>query len=206
MRTLTEIFDTYRTDKGSKGHGAEIHNYGLIYEQYFESYRNNSPTVLEIGILKGNSLRSWKEYFNNGMIYGIDNQKHNLFNEDGIETFFGDQSNPKSILEYFPEIEFDIIIDDGSHESDHQQKTFDTLFNKVKSGGYYVIEDLHAPFLGHPTRWKRIPYENGTDTTYEFISNNMASSKYISTSRLIEHVSQIEGIYLDKKLAIIKKK
>lgn len=206
MMTLTQIFDKYRTDKGSKGHGSEIHNYGLIYEQYFESYRNKTPVVLEIGILRGNSLRSWRDYFNNGLIYGVDNQKRNLFEEDGIKTFLGDQSNPESILKLFPETTFDIIIDDGSHESKHQQETFDMLFSKLKAGGYYVIEDLHAPFLGHPTRWKRTPYENGTDTTYEFILNNMTSSKYIERSRLIEHVNQIEGIYLDKKLAIIKKK
>ena len=204
--TLTEIFDKYRTDKGSVGHGAEVHNYGLIYEQYFESLRNQSPVVLEIGVLKGNSLRSWRDYFGNGTIYGVDNQVKALFKEPGLQTFFADQSKPETISELFPDTLFDIIIDDGSHESDHQQKTFDTLFTKLKSGGYYVIEDIHAPFIGHATRWKRYPFEGGTDTTYEFMQNSMRSSKYITPERLTEHISMVEGVYFDKKVAIIKRK
>lgn len=204
--TLTEIFDKYRTDKGSIGHGAEAHNYGLIYEQYFEHLRKQSPIVLEIGILKGNSLRSWRDYFENGTIYGVDNKIQSLFKEQGLQTFFGDQSKPETILELFPDTFFDIIIDDGSHESDHQQKTFDVLFSSIKSGGYYVIEDIHAPYIGHLTRWQQHPFEEGTDTTYEFIQNNMKSSKHITSERLKEHISNIEGIYFDKKLAIIKRK
>jgi len=38
--------------------------------------------------------------------------------------------------------ELDIIIDDASHASHHQQKGFLELFPKLKSGGLYIIEDL----------------------------------------------------------------
>ena len=38
---------------------------------------------------------------------------------------------------------FDIIVDDGSHASYHQQLTMLKLFPLVKSGGLYIIEDLH---------------------------------------------------------------
>ena len=47
--------------------------------------------------------------------------------------------------------DFDIIIDDGSHKMNHQQISFDVLFPHLKSGGIYVIEDLHTsvkPLLG----------------------------------------------------------
>ena len=40
-------------------------------------------------------------------------------------------------------ISFDIIIDDGSHYSPHQQKTLGYLFPKLKAGGLFIIEDLH---------------------------------------------------------------
>lgn len=204
--TLTEIFDKYLTDKGSKGHGAEAHNYGVIYESYLEPFRNNNPVVLEIGILNGNSLRSWRDYFVNGTIIGVDNQPNALFEEEGLTTFLGDQSQPESILELFPDTFFDLIVDDGSHESEHQQKTFDILFPRLKPGGFYIIEDIHAPYIGHPTRWKKYSFNEGTDTTYEFMQNNMTASKYITSGRLEEHVSYVEGVYFDRKVVIIKRK
>src|SRR5262249_13345342 len=40
-------------------------------------------------------------------------------------------------------VTFDIIIDDGSHASFHQQLTLCTLFKTLKSGGLYFIEDLN---------------------------------------------------------------
>src|SRR5262249_19201573 len=45
-------------------------------------------------------------------------------------------------------IEFDLIIDDGSHRPDHQQITFGFFFKKLKTGGLYFIEDLGRNGLG----------------------------------------------------------
>jgi hypothetical protein len=39
---------------------------------------------------------------------------------------------------------FDIIIDDASHINWHQIKTFETLIDKLRPGGFYVIEDIHS--------------------------------------------------------------
>src|SRR5207248_3839134 len=36
-----------------------------------------------------------------------------------------------------------IIIDDGSHRSDHIIFTFERLFPALHRGGFYVVEDLH---------------------------------------------------------------
>jgi hypothetical protein len=37
--------------------------------------------------------------------------------------------------------DFDLIIDDGCHNTIAQQTTFGFLFPYVKNGGYYIIED-----------------------------------------------------------------
>ena len=37
---------------------------------------------------------------------------------------------------------FDIIIDDGSHWDECQQKTLQNLWKFVKPGGFYIIEDV----------------------------------------------------------------
>src|SRR6185369_9364420 len=38
---------------------------------------------------------------------------------------------------------FDVVIDDGSHESQHQTVSLRTLVGHVRAGGLYVIEDTH---------------------------------------------------------------
>ncbi len=45
--------------------------------------------------------------------------------------------------EHDPGLEFDVIIDDGSHWEDHQYQTLANFFPYVKSGGFYVIEDVN---------------------------------------------------------------
>ena len=41
---------------------------------------------------------------------------------------------------------FDIIIDDGSHHSDDIIQAFRSLFDKLRPGGVYSVEDLHASY------------------------------------------------------------
>ena len=56
-----------------------------------------------------------------------------------------DQSDREELQAYAGHIggKFDIIIDDGSHASHHQQVSFATLFRHLADGGLYIIEDLH---------------------------------------------------------------
>ena len=42
---------------------------------------------------------------------------------------------------------FDIIIDDGGHTMKQQITSFTYLLPKVRSGGLYVIEDLHTSYF-----------------------------------------------------------
>lgn len=210
--TLTEIFNKYGTDKGTIGHGHEVHNYGPFYEKLFEKIRNENITLCEIGILKGNSLRSWREYFPNATIIGVDNLPERLIQGENFTTLLGDSDKPlelaDKIREYGP---FDIIIDDGSHLPHHQQRCLPELFKLLKPGGYYIIEDLHTERL--PSKeWGVQYFKNGdSNTTLEFfakiICNKELKSYYIKDEDMKELLLQIDVVQLQyPKIGMIKKK
>ena len=154
MKTLSEIIDFYGSDKNLSG-------YTPYYTDIFESIRQTKLNLLEIGIgtiiptaqssmantrienyKPGASLRSWQEYFPNAMIYGGDIQFDTQFEEDRIKTFLFDSTKKFECDVTLEDMQFDIIIDDGWHAHHAQINTFDNLFSRVKSGGYYVIEDI----------------------------------------------------------------
>ncbi len=90
------------------------------------------------------------EYFPNAIICGADYQEFPHLNKDRMKTFICDQLKNDSMENLVKEIgnDFDIIIDDGGHNTIAQQTTFGILFPCLKSGGYYIIEDLHTSVWG----------------------------------------------------------
>lgn len=126
------------------------HSYTQHYQHHFEPYRDRPLALLELGIggyadraQGGASLRMWKSYFRRAMVYGVDIVDKGGLEQQRIVPFQGDQSNPESLLEIVAQTgPLDIVIDDGSHRSEHVITSFHTLFPKVRPGGLYVIEDL----------------------------------------------------------------
>jgi len=140
---LNDIANKYNTDKALEKHGYVKH-----YEQWFEPLRNDNIKLLEIGVREGWSHKMWKDYFPNGHIYGVDiDAKCKQLEESRLNIFIGDQGNNNFLdnicNNHGP---FDIIIDDGSHMSAHQISSFNFLIQFLKSGGIYVIEDLHTSY------------------------------------------------------------
>lgn len=116
----------------------------------FMNHRNKSPRVLEIGVLGGGSLEMWSDYFGVGSkIVGIDiNSACKKYERQGISICIGSQNDEKFLRrvvdEYGP---FDIVIDDGSHLSEHQITSFECLFPKMNKNGIYLCEDVHSSYL-----------------------------------------------------------
>lgn len=140
--TLEALAAKYGTDKLEHG-----------YISFYEKHLPKEPKrILEIGVKEGRSLAMWAEYFPNAEIHGLD-----LFVEfdsgdavkfacDGdinkinrIMLHYGHQC-AYNLLEELRKYDFDVIIDDGSHNSRDQMMTFFGLFN----GKHYFIEDLHC--------------------------------------------------------------
>jgi predicted O-methyltransferase YrrM len=100
--------------------------------------------VLEIGVKGGGSTVLWKQLFPEATVVGLDIDLRPHLGGDGMVYIKGDQSDAAQLTalaeQYGP---FDLVIDDGSHESAHQTVSLRTLFSHVRSGGLYVIEDIH---------------------------------------------------------------
>lgn len=144
MRTLDEMALGYGTDKSSLQH-----NYTKLYSMYFDPIRDAKLKLFEIGIDKGFSLKTWKEYFYNSEINGIDILDLKHMEEDRVRVFQGDQGDAKTLTDISNSVgPFDIIIDDGSHKNDDMKASFECLFPLLKAGGIYVIEDLHSCYWG----------------------------------------------------------
>ena len=127
------------------------HNYADIYDFYFNKIRDEKLNILEIGIQRGYSLKMWKEYFSNSKIVGLDISDCSHLSEPNIKIYIGNQSDDyllKNISDSETIDGFDIIIDDGSHNNSDMENSFNSLFPKLKIGGYYIIEDLHTCYWG----------------------------------------------------------
>lgn len=131
------------------------HSYVQHYQRYFKSLKQDKLNILEIGVggkdkpdVGGASLRMWKAYFPNSMIYGIDIFDKQQLQEERIKIFQGSQDDASFLEKVAANIgQIDIIIDDGSHINKHVIKTFQTLFPLLKSnGGIYVVEDTQTSY------------------------------------------------------------
>jgi hypothetical protein len=85
----------YKTDK-STGHINKGVSYMQIYDKFLHDKKNLPLNFLEFGILGGNSLRAFRDYFINANIIGIDINPTTSFSEDRIETIIGSQDDEKN--------------------------------------------------------------------------------------------------------------
>lgn len=134
MPILNNLFLKYGSDKAEHG-----------YADFYEKHLPKSPLkILEIGVKYGASIRAWLEFYPNTKITGIDLFEKNempidLLNHERVTLIKGNQCDWR-LLEELRKFNFDVIIDDGSHNSRDQMITFFGLFN----GKHYFIEDLHC--------------------------------------------------------------
>ncbi len=139
IHELDELSLKYGTDKSPSGHWYTRH-----YHKYLNDIKNNKMNILEIGVHNGCSLRTWKNYFINSEIYGLDIlEKCKQHEEERIHIKIGDCTEESCAENLFNDCDsFDVIIDDGSHHPEQIIKSFDIYFDKLKPGGLYFIEDL----------------------------------------------------------------
>lgn len=198
--SLGSIAASHYSDKGLFGPSTRwhCHNYVDIYEAYLRDFVDDPFRLLEIGIgvsgenwdakivhggnsEGGASLKMWQDYFPKAEIYALDINPASKFENVRVKTFVVDQGS-RSELEDFKRqignIQFDLIIDDGSHRGDHQQISLELLWPILKSGGLYVIEDLNDRGYGE----RKV----GRHVTKETVSTRNFFLSFAKTSNIIE--------------------
>lgn len=154
--TLDEIGCRHGTDKASFHHD---------YLKYYESFldREMIGSMLEIGVHKGASLSMWRDWLPSAIIVGIDSKKL-LFKplDDKMFVERGDQSDEEFLHQIGSSFgPFDLIIDDGSHDTVEQHISWYVLHNYLSPHGRYVIEDVR-PEVSFPD-WQRFAGNRGEE-------------------------------------------
>lgn len=128
---IREVFIKHGSDKA--GH------------HYHKVYHDLQGDLLEVGVFRGNSMRAWREILPSSLIVGVDLFERIPFGivrdcvPEDIILIQADSTNP---IDGLGEMKFDNIIDDGSHFPLDQLDTMENLWNYLKSGGRYFIEDV----------------------------------------------------------------
>jgi len=144
---LDALSQRYGTDKSSK-----VHDYMRFYEFYFSRFKDDGFNFLELGVgpeaNKGKSLLTWRDYFKNAKIIGVDVRPDAKSVEaDRIQIEIGDLGSIgflSTLARKYPANK--IVLDDASHRWSHQILSFELLFPTVDTGGLFVMEDVHTSF------------------------------------------------------------
>lgn len=123
------------TDKGY------AHNMLGVYEKLLIG--TNITNMLEIGVLNGESIRMWSNIFPGAQVHGVDTtDTYSLAAEmDNVTIYFADAYS-ESFLERIGGEVFDFILDDGSHELQHQCFVAQRYGALLSTNGLMVIEDV----------------------------------------------------------------
>lgn len=147
--TLTDMADFFGSDKGTIKH-----NYTPVYEKHLSHLKAEPINLLEIGVACGASLKMWSRYFPYAKITGVD------IRPECKELCQGYPNVSIQIADATKETIFgswDVIIDDGSHLSAHIARAFEKQWPWLKSGGFYVVEDLRCTY--HPAYTVPFPHD-----------------------------------------------
>lgn len=207
LKTLGEILkEQYPNYNGGK----DI----LDYTKYYDKYLPTEITdFLEIGVGEGYSIFAFKDWYKANSKtepkFHAMNMNWDLGGVPAIETLQSkgivcyecDQSNIE-ILNTI-ETQFDVIVEDGSHHSDDQIWTFKHMFDKnIKSGGVYILEDLHCCLQPY---WYRTVqgYENTIVPVFEkLIRGEDITSQYFTKQESDYFSSIIKSVHLEKSVDI----
>ncbi len=145
----SEALLKHRSDKVPfSKHGC--HHYDLFYDELFEKMKE-PLNILEIGVLRGQSLLAWRDCFPKSNVTGIDINHVDINPSLDIKFIKDDVKNIKLTEKY------DVIIDDSSHDLKESTYIVSNFCENLTDNGVMVIEDIQIPDLYIQTLLKVLP-------------------------------------------------
>lgn len=177
------------SDKGDR-HPSHKHFYIDAYDSLFSAWKNEPVQLMELGIASGASLLMWSQYFTKGIVTGLDIvepvRKEYLQSLPNANMIFGDaydNDNAKYLVENLPKQ--DVFIEDGAHDVENQITALLKYNKLVRSGGYYICEDM---YIGNLARYL-------TEGVYQINDRNF-------TTTIFDQHRRINGLYDDVMIII----
>ena len=125
------------------------HPYSSVYSMLLSPLRHKPIQFVEIGIAYGASANAWGNWFTNAHLYFFDRDENfvnSVKQTTTVQSALMDVAKPgdvhRALLAASSDL-YDVILDDSSHDFDHQIRIIKESIVHVKSGGYIIIEDIY---------------------------------------------------------------
>lgn len=181
---LAEFSKTNSTSDKLKNHG-----YQRVYPWFLSHFKESPIKLLEIGVADLESIELWKNYFKNATLFAIDILPIEI-KDKNINFFQVDQSKENELIHFAQNVntKFDVIIDDGSHVPEHQLLTLKILWNSLKEGGVYIIEDIETSYWGRSSIYGYKFNSNKVNTVNVLLNViNYINAKFLISSNRIKN-------------------
>jgi hypothetical protein len=147
---LCQLGQETGADKSPYNVRAHRHPYTAVYTMLFAPLRSAPVVFSEIGVAGGASVEMWVKYFTNP------DAKFRFFDRDENFLQYSDQRVEDSRAQFalmdvkvdgditrgLGDLEYDVVVDDSSHDFDHQIRIAKEALPKLKRGGMLIIEDI----------------------------------------------------------------
>jgi len=182
----------YPTDKSPYNTDVNLHKhaYTSIYNLLFSNLTYKDIKLGELGILDNNSMLSWREFFPKAKLYGFEwfDSRLDKANNDNIDCTYI-KMNVKDIESISIGLSnagsnFDILIEDSTHEFADQIKFINEAYKHLKPGGILIIEDIYIN-ANEQDYFNAINNDYFSSATFIFANHNLKNSSGWNNDKLL---------------------
>ena len=153
LDVLFEVFGSDKANKFLKNKNKQGHGYSDHYTKELKNLKEKKINILEIGSYSGASAAAFAKFFLNSKVFCFDINISNFkYSSKNIEVFGLDINNNKDLKKALNKIfnkhnfkNFDLIIDDGSHNLSDMLFSLNFFFKYLDKNGFFILEDYKLP-------------------------------------------------------------
>lgn len=189
------------------------HGYLDEYERLVFSQLKNPACIVEIGVGNSGSITYLTERFPTAKVHGVDivSEQPNWYKSDRVKYHQLNQSAKWLMQLFLSELGdmIDLFIEDGSHTPSDQAYTLIQGIHWVRSGGFYILEDIHTSYFERHVKVNSFHvlltlqhlFVSNLELTEE-IMTPLATNSYFTETELEYLFTNIKSINLFKRTSL----